>query len=39
MTNGFERRFARHRDELEWLFNETLYGVSKGLKCSVPCIH
>ena len=22
MTNGFERRFARHRDELEWLFME-----------------
>ena len=20
MTNEFERRFARHRDELEWLF-------------------
>lgn len=26
MTNEFERRFARHRDELGWLFNETLYG-------------
>lgn len=22
MTNEFERRFARHRDELEWLFME-----------------
>ena len=22
MVNEFERRFARHRDELEWLFME-----------------
>ena len=22
MTSEFERRFARHRDELEWLFME-----------------
>ena len=32
MTNEFERRFARHRDELEWLFME-LYGSIGMLYC------